>query len=314
MVNVITIIIKNEMKKVIFFSILLYAFCFLKLNAQMNVTNTSRNLSANTKSGKKLSDKTETSSSGNSLQKPQCWRWEQMKPSDLELAIKTVPVAYLVVSPLEWHGEAMSFGCDPAIGTAIAEKTWHEIGGVLIPTLYIGAETQYRDWTQKGLTDYWGMEWITKEHNPGSLYISPMTLELVMREMLSFIEIEGFKVCVIISGHGGVEHVKVLHDLEQRAEDRPMKIIYSRLPENKKTEELEFPGSGGHADFSEVSVLGSVDSTMVDKSKFGRIKRDNSIGLMEKNISNIDFNRGKVVIDSRVSQIIKALRDELKNK
>ena len=41
-----------------------------------------------------------------------CWRWEQMMPDDLLEAIDKVPVCYLVVSPLEWHAEAMSFGTD----------------------------------------------------------------------------------------------------------------------------------------------------------------------------------------------------------
>jgi creatinine amidohydrolase/Fe(II)-dependent formamide hydrolase-like protein len=245
---------------------------------------------------------------------PQCWRWEQMKPSDLAEAIKTLPVAYLVISPLEWHGEAISFGCDPLIGRTVAEKAWGKTGGVIIPTLYIGVETLYHGWSESEfkLTDYWGMEWITKEHNPGSLYCSPTSLELLMREMLSFIEEEGFKICVIVSGHGGYEHVKVLRELEERSDGRPMKIIYSRLIEKEMPEELKFPGSGGHADFEEVSIVGSIDSTMVDKSKFGKTERDAKIGLQQKNVNLIDYNKGKKVLDFMVDQLVETVNEAIR--
>jgi creatinine amidohydrolase len=203
-------------------------------------------------------------------QSPNCWRWEKLKPSDLEWAVKTLPVAYFVISPLEWHGEAMSFGTDPVIGTEIAELAWKKTGGVLIPTLYVGSETEYKDWTSTGLTSFWGMEWNTKEKNPGSLYVSNYVIELLVRDMLALIEREGFKACVIVSGHGATEYTRILRSLENLYEDRPMKVFYSKLVELQRPAEIDFPGSGGHADFEEASILGAVDSTLIDKSLFGK--------------------------------------------
>jgi creatinine amidohydrolase/Fe(II)-dependent formamide hydrolase-like protein len=246
-------------------------------------------------------------SSTMNAQKMNCWRWERLKPGDLETALKTVPVAYLVVSPLEWHGDALAFGTDPAIGTEIAEIAWRSTGGVLIPTLYIGSETEYKDWTSEGLTSYWGMEWVTKEHNPGSLYISNNTFELVVRDMLYSIERQGFKACVIVSGHGATEYVRILQEYEKRSADRPMKVIYSNLVVKDRPEELDFPGSGGHADFAEVSVLGAVDSSMIDLSLFGKSQRDQKIGLYEKNIPFIDYEKGRASIDFRAERIIETI-------
>jgi creatinine amidohydrolase/Fe(II)-dependent formamide hydrolase-like protein len=240
-----------------------------------------------------------------------CWRWERLKPGDLETAIRTVPVAYLVVSPLEWHGDAMSFGTDPVIGTEIAEIAWRSTGGVLIPTLYIGSETEYKDWTSDGLTSYWGMEWVTKEHNPGSLYISNNTFELVMRDMISAIEREGFKACVIVSGHGGTEYSLILKQFEERSVDSPMKIIYSDLIGKERTEETEFPGSGGHADYAEASILGAIDSTMIDKKIFGKSARDQKIGLFERNVNLIDSKKGRAYINFRAERIIETVNQFL---
>ena len=300
------------MKNVIVLSAFLLLFSFNNLISKVEGNSKSIGLTTEKQDELKLNENIVPDSGKVNHQSPRCWRWEHMNPSDLELAIKTNPVVYLSISPLEWHGEAMAFGSDPIQGTAIAEKAWRETGGVLIPTIYIGAETQYRDWTKKGLTDYWGMEWITKEHNPGSLYTSPLTLELVMREMLSFIEQDGFKVCVIVSGHEGVEHVKVLRDLEQRAKGHPMKIIYSQFADLKIPQELEFPGDAGHAGFGEASVLGGIDSTLVDINKFGKIKRDRTAGLFDKDAVKIDFEKGKRVIDFRAKGLVEIVKSAMK--
>ncbi|MFC2126579.1 creatininase family protein, partial [Bacteroidota bacterium] len=242
---------------------------------------------------------------------PNCWRWEQMMPDDLLEAIEKVPVCYLVVSPLEWHAEGMAFGTDPIIGTAIAEKAWRETGGVLIPTLYVGTETEYHAFTETGYTSYWGMEWNTREHNPGSLYISPITLELLMREMLSFIEEEEFKICVVVTGHGAIEHLRVLRELEQQFAERPMKVIFRNLMEKKRPADINFPGSGGHADFGEASVLGAVDLSMVDKSKFGKIERDRKCDIKSENVDKIDYVKGQKSIDFRANRIIETVKAEL---
>ena len=234
---------------------------------------------------------------------PNCWRWERLMPKDLEKAVKALPVAYLVISPLEWHGEAMSFGTDPVIGTEIAEMAWRKTGGVIIPTLYLGSETEYKDWTSSGLTSYWGMEWATKEKNPGSLYVSNHVVDLVLRDMLSSVERQGFKACVLVSGHGATEYVEILRRFEKLYADRPMKVFYSNLIEMRRPANIDFPGSGGHADYAEASNLGAVDSLQVVKNLFGKTARDQKVGLLDKNVNQIDYKKGRANINFRAERI-----------
>jgi creatinine amidohydrolase/Fe(II)-dependent formamide hydrolase-like protein len=206
----------------------------------------------------------------------------------------------------------MVFGTDPIIGTTIAEKAWLETGGVMIPTLWIGTETEYHDFTETGYTPFWGMEWNTKEHNPGSLYISPVAFELLMRDMLSFIEKEGFKYCVVVTGHGAIEHLRVLGELEKQSEGRPMKILFrENLKKIDYPEEIRFPGSGGHADFAEASILGSVDPSLVDKDKFGKGERDRKVKILDENVGKIDYDKGWKSIEFRANRIIETVKAEL---
>ena len=244
---------------------------------------------------------------------PNCWRWEKMMPKDLKKALATVPVAYLVISPLEWHGEAMSFGTDPAIGTEVAEQAWRKTGGVLIPTLYLGSETEYKDILSGEIVSYWGLEWATKEINLGSIYVGNHVVDLVLQDMLKQIEREGFKACVLVSGHGGLEYVKVLSEYEKRYADRPMKVFYRNLEEVKRPENLSFKGSGGHADFAEASNLGAVDPTQVDKSLFGKTAQDQKIGLSDKNVDKIDYEKGRAGISFRAERIALTINKFLKS-
>ena len=54
---------------------------------------------------------------------PRVWRYERMRPFDLSEALKERPIAWLVVSPLEWHGEALSFGCDSHVAQGSCGRT-----------------------------------------------------------------------------------------------------------------------------------------------------------------------------------------------
>jgi hypothetical protein len=50
---------------------------------------------------------------------------------------------------------------------------------------------------------------------------------------------------------------------------------------------------------------------MVDKNKFGKIQRDHTIGLYDKNVAKIDFKKGKQVIDFKTKGLIEAVKISL---
>jgi creatinine amidohydrolase/Fe(II)-dependent formamide hydrolase-like protein len=245
---------------------------------------------------------------------PRGWRYERMRPADLSEALKERPIAWLVVSPLEWHGEALSFGCDPHVAQAVADIAWEKTGGVRIPTLYLGVETDYEVWEGSARVDYWGMELGTRERNPGSLYVRPLTLELVLRDYLYFLQRQGFKLCVIVSGHGAEDHLTVIRDVCSKYDRAPMRAVLFYPWEGELPAELRFDGAGQHADFDEVSVLGGADPVMVDRSRFGVVERDRKVMLLRENVGRVDFDKGRRIIECRAAQLerqVEALAKEL---
>ena len=242
------------------------------------------------------------------------WRYERMRPADLAEAVKERPIAWLVVSPLEWHGEALSFGCDPQVAQTVADLAWEKTGGVRLPTLYLGIETDYEIWEADRRVDYWGMELGTREQNPGSLYVRPLTLELVLRDQLYFLQRQGFKLCVLVSGHGAEDHLAVIRDVVARQEKSPMKAILFYDWDGEPPPGLRFEGAGQHADFDEASVLGGADPGMVDRSRFGVVDRDRKVKLRHENADQIDFDKGRRIIEYRAAQLetrVRAVAKEL---
>lgn len=245
------------------------------------------------------------------------WRYETLRPATLAEALRTRPVAWLVVSPLEWHGEAIAFCSDPLVGRTVAERAWEKAGGVLLPTLYLGVETEYKSWeADRGLVTRWGLELLTKEHNPGSLYCRPLTLELVLRDYLAALQREGFKFCVVVTGHGGLEHVQVIQDVCARNWGG-MKVLTWNAAESDRDlpaeRRIATTSDTGHADAFEASVVGGIDPSLVDRKVFAVSERDRKTGLLPEHAAAIDFDKGRGIVEhdaARLAAHVTALLDD----
>ena len=244
----------------------------------------------------------------------QTWRWEEMFPSDMREALEEMPIAWVVFSPLECHGEAMCFGIDPMIGQHVLDKAWKQVGGVKIPTVYVGAETDYK-YLDKGIKSHWGLEVITKEHNYGSIYVRPVTLRLVLEDYLYFLKSEGFKMAAVSSGHGRTEHLKVMREVCERYSDDSFKAVFGTygMSAGKVPDELRFK-KRGHANFRELSFLGAVNPDMVDVERYGVTVQDRKTKLLKEDIDKIDFEKAEKPIEilgNGMAEAIQEMFDEI---
>ena len=258
--------------------------------------------------GEKDPEKKETSAKKKEVK---TWRWEEMYPSDMREALEEMPVAWVVFSPLEWHGEAMTFGTDPLIGQHVLDKVWKQVGGVRIPTVYIGSETEFK-YLDKGVQSHWGLEVATKELNHGSIYTRTLTLQLVLEDYLYFLKREGFKMAIVNSGHGGTEHVQMMREVCERFSDDSFEAVfdlYGMATRLAIPEEFEFKGNSGHAGIREISFLGAVNPDMVDIEKFGVSEQDRKIGLKQEDRDKIDIEKAQKAIEFLVEGSVKKIQD-----
>ena len=247
----------------------------------------------------------EASGPGRALNESQYGRFESLRPPQLAAILQTKPVAWLPVSPLEWHGEALPFGTDALTANAITERAWKLTGGVLLPLLPLGVETDYKQWEAGGLKTYQGLEVVTKQRNPGSLYVRSVTLELVLVDYLTALERQGFRVGVVVSAHLAFEHMQVLQEVCARPRSNLQVLLWRTLAEPAEVPaHLHLTANdGGHADIIEASIMSAIAPSSVDLAVFGTAGRDRSIGLSAENVQAIDPAKGRALVEYNAAQL-----------
>jgi creatinine amidohydrolase len=74
-----------------------------------------------------------------------------MLPHEFEEALKRLPVAYVPVGSLEWHGRHLALGNDTLKAYGILLKTAEKYGGVVVPPTYWGHMQQWKPACHPGL-------------------------------------------------------------------------------------------------------------------------------------------------------------------
>ena len=114
-------------------------------------------------------------------------QFELMKPGEIIEEKKLLPLVFLPVGPLEWHGPHLPLGTDPLIAYEISLRIARDIGGVVLPPFYWGTERERDANTLKNL-GFQGNEWVVGMDFPNnsmkSLYIPEDFFALGIRIIL----------------------------------------------------------------------------------------------------------------------------------
>ncbi|MCX7720203.1 MAG: creatininase family protein [Dictyoglomus thermophilum] len=230
------------------------------------------------------------------------YRYEIMFPYQLREVLEKNPIVYLPVSPIEWHGEHLIFGTDPFRARRVLEIVWEKLGGVMMPTLYVGTDGTI---VEDG-EEFWGMEMFAKEKIPGSVFVRKETFYNLLKDMLSFLERTGFKLCVLCTGHMAKSQVEVVEKLEEEYMERSMKVISWHWGKVKYPEEL-VTNNPLHAGVEESSEILSIDLSYVDLDRVGGMEVDRKVGLTKGNLENISEKLGESRFNFEAEELIKKI-------
>lgn len=67
--------------------------------------------------------------------------YEELRPAEFVEQVNTFPVAYLPLGTLEWHGLHLPIGSDGIQSRGVFEELASEIGGVVLPMLFLGPDS-----------------------------------------------------------------------------------------------------------------------------------------------------------------------------
>jgi creatinine amidohydrolase len=154
---------------------------------------------------------------------------ERMRPKQLLAAIAKCPVVYVPLAPLEWHGPHLPLNVDAIHATAVCEGVAQIVGGVVYPTTYLGTETRRSRQELKDL-GFQGDEHVVGMDFPAnsvpSMYLDEGVYGIVVKEIVRLLKRTGFQVIMLMSGHGALNHNRVLMRIAAEESDDQCQVVY----------------------------------------------------------------------------------------
>jgi creatinine amidohydrolase len=193
-------------------------------------------------------------------------RFELMRPGEIVEEKERCPLIYLPIGPLEWHGPHMPLGVDPINAAESALRLCDKTGGVVLPTLYMGTERERAPQMLKNIgfeEDEWVVGMDFPENSMKSLYFSEEIFAVTIRAWLEQLVDQGYKLIVIVNGHGAENQLATLKRLcAEYTQNSPARVLFFMpMPGFVKEE-----SSWAHATADETSVLMACYPDTVDMS------------------------------------------------
>lgn len=201
-------------------------------------------------------------------------QWELMLPEEFRAAMDRLPVCFMPLGTVEWHGEHNALGLDSLKAHALCVRAAQKAGGGIVhPPLYGGMGGLDQPATVK----------IEGEHSWENNHLRPW-LERLTSEFHRL----DFKAIIMVTGHYGHNQQIVVRETAARMSER-LQIPILGTPEYWLAHDVGYHGD--HAGIGETSLLWHLhpDLVAIDRidndpvySKGDRIKNGSSPELGEK--------------------------------
>ena len=192
-----------------------------------------------------------------------CLEW--LRPAEIAAERERCPLVYLPIGPLEWHGLHLPYGTDALNAGVVAREAARQTGGVVLPTLFCGTERERPADKLKSL-GFDENAFVVGMDFPGnllpSLYFPEEVLALIVRAHLDLLSQLGYRLVVLVNGHGARNQVETLKRLSKE---------YNARGKTRVLAVFAFPGPDapivGHADAYETSIILAINPESVDLSQ-----------------------------------------------
>ncbi len=230
----------------------------------------------------------------------------ELTPSRLKEILKQIPIAYVAVSPIEWHGSHLPLGADAMRAQWVMEQAWSDVGGVLLPTEYCGTDGLYN----KDGNNYWYLETVAEEKLIGNFLIDEFHFSHRVINLVENVKRNGFKLLVICTGHLSPQQISLLENIEERYRDDNFNVILWNsekvvYPKELTTEDYL------HAGVEETSEMMYIKPQLVSIDKLGEENSDVKLGLVKELEYKTSRELGEKRLFAEKQQLIKKIKDVL---
>ena len=184
-------------------------------------------------------------------------QWEWMLPQEFRVAMSKLPVVFLPLGTVEWHGEHNALGLDSLKAHALCVQAARMAGGVVHPPLYGGMGGLDRPATV-----------VIEGETAWENYLLRPWLEKLSSEFQRI----GFRAVIMLTGHYGHNQQIVVRETAARMTQR-LQIPVLGTPEYWLAQDVGY--GGDHAGIGETSLLWHLHPELV---AIERIRHDPDYG------------------------------------
>ncbi len=236
--------------------------------------------------------------------------YEELNPQEFSQRISKVPIAYLPLGTLEWHGRHLPLGADGLISLGFFKELARKVGGIVLPMLFLGPD----DVEQQGGRPYYGMDILSyKKNHPqqlkGSAYwVSDDFFKQILKVTLTQLKRAGFRI-IVAHGH---EPSTVLF---------AKNIIYWKEELDLECftcwKQGELPNIGlqtDHAAANETSLMMALRPELVNIENLPKDLSEKPLGLFGQDPrKHASFEAGRDIVELQLNNMEKLLKESLAN-
>lgn len=191
-------------------------------------------------------------------------QFEEMFPWEVAQAIAQVPICFLPLGVLEWHGEHNAVGLDALKAHAVCVRAAQISGGVVVPPFYWC--TDWREDLEDGTYLTGGVERGERYHVPGNMFwIRPETFHDLLLDMYEAMRRRGFRAIVVVAGHWSKEYnLKAIRQSGEQFLAKHPDMRWMVVTDQEVVPELHYPRE--HAAGGETSLLMAIRPDLVNLS------------------------------------------------
>jgi creatinine amidohydrolase len=182
-----------------------------------------------------------------------------MRPDEVVEARRQVPVVFVPVGPLEWHGPHMPLGTDGLHAWHVSVRTSRQVGGVVLPPLFAGTDALRPPGDgPEGLgalgldedTQVFGMDFPTFPVK--SVYLEESVFGLLVRGVVRALKRDSYRLIVLANGHGAANQQRTLTRVALEETNVPhVSVVHVNVWVPPEPPQLD----PGHAERGEAAVM-----------------------------------------------------------
>ncbi|HEY3340899.1 MAG TPA: creatininase family protein [Anaerolineae bacterium] len=188
-------------------------------------------------------------------------QWERMLPAEFREAQKALPVIFLPLGTVEWHGEHNALGLDALKAHQLCVLAAQRAGGIVHPPVYGGMGGLDKPATVVLEGEY---EWDNHLLRPW------------LEKLCAEFQRQGFRAIILLTGHYGHNQQIVVREVAARMTER-LQIPVLGTPEYWLAQDVGYLGD--HAGIGETSLLMYLHPELV---KIERIRSDPEYGKTDE--------------------------------